>query len=203
MAIDLLDRKPIRILLTDIRMSVMDSLKLIDYVFEHKSAIRTIVLSGYNDFAYAQHAIKKNVVDYLLKPVNVDELMKVVSRIVLRQQHELSQEIVIPEGSHQQIKQAISYLYVHMHESVSANRTADVIGLSPNYFSALFKQKTGCSFTSFLNQLRVSKAKELLLETEYTIVDIAERVGYSDYKYFSRKFKELAADCTPNHYRNK
>ncbi len=200
-AVRILEKKPISILLTDIRMPIMDGLKLIDYVFEHRPSIRMIVLSGYHDFTYAQHAIKRNVVDYLLKPVNVDELMQVAGRIALKQQQELSQEFVIPESSHHQIKQALSYLYEHMHEPVSVNHTAGAIGLSPNYFSALFKQKTGCSFTSFLNQLRIKSAQKLLLETEYTIVDIAERVGYNDYKYFSRKFKEIVG-CTPNHYRN-
>ena len=44
----------------------------------------------------------------------------------------------------------------------------------------------------YVNEIRVQKAMKLLRDMNYTIVDIAERIGYNDYKYFSRKFKEIA-----------
>ncbi|WP_041741769.1 helix-turn-helix domain-containing protein [Caldicellulosiruptor kronotskyensis] len=67
---------------------------------------------------------------------------------------------------------------------------AEVCGISPNYFCKIFKEETGKSFVDFLNELRINKAKELLLSTNLKSYEVAEKVGFSDYKYFSMIFKK-------------
>ncbi|MCR8634350.1 response regulator transcription factor [Paenibacillus radicis (ex Xue et al. 2023)] len=80
-ALELIKRQPVDLVLTDINMDGMDGLVLSKTLRERHSEIRIIILSGYDDFEYARQAIRIGVEDYLLKPVNVDELMGMVQRI--------------------------------------------------------------------------------------------------------------------------
>ncbi|MGN7456735.1 response regulator [Paenibacillus pasadenensis] len=80
-ALSNLDASGAELLITDIRMPQMDGLQLIDELRERGSQIAVAVLSGYNDFAYAREALRGGVEDYLLKPVNQDELARLLERI--------------------------------------------------------------------------------------------------------------------------
>lgn len=73
-------------------------------------------------------------------------------------------------------------------------------GISESKVSAVIKQKTELSFKQFLNKLRLTESKRLLLETDLQISEIAYKVGYSNVTHFNRIFKE-AEDCSPNDYR--
>ncbi|NHN31443.1 response regulator transcription factor [Paenibacillus agricola] len=73
--------EPIDLILTDIHMEGMDGLELAKKLKEKQPQIRIIILSGYDDFEYARRALRLGIEDYLLKPVNIDELMTMVQRI--------------------------------------------------------------------------------------------------------------------------
>jgi len=73
-------------------------------------------------------------------------------------------------------------------------------GISEAKISAIIKQKTELSFKQFLNKLRLTESKRLLLETDLQISEIAYKVGYSNVTHFNRIFKE-AEECSPNDYR--
>ncbi|MNY49749.1 Arabinose operon regulatory protein [compost metagenome] len=77
---------------------------------------------------------------------------------------------------------------------------ASHIHLNPSYFSALFKEQTGFTFSEYVARSRIQKAKELLLQTRLTIADISEQVGYQTSKYFIKLFKEYEG-TSPNQYR--
>jgi AraC family transcriptional regulator of arabinose operon len=62
-------------------------------------------------------------------------------------------------------------------------------GLSPSHFSALFKQTTGLAVMEYVKRLRSARARELLITTDLSVTEIAERVGYSDPFYFTRQFR--------------
>lgn len=69
------------VVLTDIRMPYMDGLQLAEKVRQRYPSMRVVIFSGYDDFEYAQRAIKLNVSEYILKPVNVEELTSILKRI--------------------------------------------------------------------------------------------------------------------------
>lgn len=69
------------VVLTDIRMPYMDGLALAEKVRQRYPSIKVVIFSGYDDFEYAQKAIKLNVTEYILKPVNVEELTSILKRI--------------------------------------------------------------------------------------------------------------------------
>ena len=69
------------VVLTDIRMPYMDGLQLAEKVRQRYPSMKVVIFSGYDDFEYAQRAIKLNVSEYILKPVNVEELTSILKRI--------------------------------------------------------------------------------------------------------------------------
>jgi len=75
-----------------------------------------------------------------------------------------------------------------------------MVYLSPPYLSRIFKQETGTPFNTYLNEVRVHKAKELLRHEEMKLIDIAEAVGFEDQSYFTKVFKKIVG-LTPLHYR--
>ena len=84
--------------------------------------------------------------------------------------------------------------------NLSVREVADFIGLSPNYFSNVFKQYMGTSFTRYLTAYRMEKAQEMLRTTNEPVVEIAQRVGYSNPNYFSSVFHREDG-VTPLSYR--
>lgn len=69
------------IVITDIRMPVLSGLELIEKTLESEPQVRFVVISGYRYFEYAQRAIKYGVQDYLLKPIDEEELNRVLGKI--------------------------------------------------------------------------------------------------------------------------
>lgn len=81
-AIELLKKNPVDIVITDIRMPGMDGIALSKYIHENFPTTKCILLSGYTEFEYAQSALKYSVVDYLIKPVKDEELIKVTNNTI-------------------------------------------------------------------------------------------------------------------------
>jgi len=98
------------------------------------------------------------------------------------------------------IQRAKEYISKYYKTNIKANEVADAVNISPNYFSTLFKLKTGKSFTNYVNDLRIREAKTLLAETPFRISEIAKIVGFQEYKYFVEVFKRHTR-MTPSEYR--
>ena len=90
----------------------------------------------------------------------------------------------------------------YMNCDISLNTVAEYIGLSPAYFSTIFKQESGINFIDYLTKIRINEAKRLLRSSDKRISDIALEVGYRDQHYFSSLFKRYQKD-TPKAYREK
>ena len=99
------------------------------------------------------------------------------------------------------LKLAVDFIdHNYMDEEISLNKAAHVANVSAHHFSALFSQKMGQTFTEYLTDLRMSKAKELLRCTAMRSSEIAGEVGYKDAHYFSYLFKKTQG-MTPSEYR--
>ncbi len=99
------------------------------------------------------------------------------------------------------LTQAIGYINEHYpDESISLDKVARKVNISPNYFSAMFSQEVGQTFVEYLTGKRISEAKRMLSQTDKRSSEIAAAVGYRDPHYFSFVFKKVAG-CTPSEYR--
>ena len=100
------------------------------------------------------------------------------------------------------MKEYLLNLLTYMNCDISLNTVAEYIGLSPAYFSTIFKQESGVNFIDYLTKIRINEAKRLLRSSDKRISDIALEVGYRDQHYFSSLFKRYQKD-TPKAYREK
>lgn len=99
------------------------------------------------------------------------------------------------------IRKALRYMSDHYHEHLELERVAGVVGLSPSYFSTLFRQTVGSGFREHLNWIRVEESKRLLLNREYTLADIAVSMGFPDQSYYCKVFKKIVG-VTPGKFRS-
>jgi len=124
-------------------------------------------------------------------------------QVVLEQFITLVLSAAASTGTHRKaVQKAVHYLHHRCTEQVSLQETAEYAGMHPSYFSKIFNEETGSSFSSFLNSLRCERAKYLLKYTRYTLVDIAGMSGFNDQSYFSRVFK-IHTGSSPGAYRHK
>lgn len=100
------------------------------------------------------------------------------------------------------MRQALAYIRWHYRENISTQDIADAVNLSRTYMSELFCQTYGMSPHEYLTMFRVSAAKEMLLQTSYSVSEIAEHTGFCDVFAFSRVFKRKTGD-SPTAYRKK
>ena len=92
------------------------------------------------------------------------------------------------------------FLQAHLAEELSLGVLAEEFHLSAQYVSQLFKNEIGVGFLAYLTNIRMEKAKKLLLSTELSVAEVAERAGYADYRVFTKSFKK-AEGVTPSQYR--
>lgn len=96
-------------------------------------------------------------------------------------------------------KKALDYIHKNYHMDMSLEDTANYINVSSSYLSRIFKEECNVSYSRYLNQLRVSKAKLLIENGGIRIKDIVEQVGFQNYNYFFKVFKEQV-NMTPLEY---
>ncbi|MBF4692495.1 response regulator [Fusibacter ferrireducens] len=100
------------------------------------------------------------------------------------------------------LEKALKYMKENFQDStMGLNTVAQIVNVSPTYFSSVFSQQTGKTFVESLTELRMEKARELLRCTNETGSEIASKVGYNDSHYFSFLFKKING-CSPRNYRN-
>ena len=98
------------------------------------------------------------------------------------------------------VEHAKSYILSHYSSDLSLDDMSRIVDISPYYFSKIFKEETGVNFIDYLTNIRIDKAKELLLGTDYSMKEICAMIGYSDPNYFSRAFKKNVG-VTPTEFK--
>lgn len=104
-------------------------------------------------------------------------------------------------GDHSKyIRLSKQYIKAHLSSDISLKEVAGFVGLSPNYYSTLFKKETGYTFSDFVNECRIKEAKKLLADNTINIKSIAASLGFCDSRYFSRVFKNMTG-MKPSEFR--
>lgn len=122
----------------------------------------------------------------------LETLLVSIARYIARRRDTRSSQI---------LDQALNYIKEHFADNrMSLDSAAAEACMSPCYFSVLFKQETGENFQRYLANLRIAKAKDLILYTDKKSYEIAPEVGYENASYFSTMFKK-ATGMSPSEYR--
>lgn len=177
------------LVVTDIHMPDVSGLDLVKKYQSRKNRPHFMILSGYNEFEYAQRAISYGVTAYLLKPVDTLELKETLNRI---------SENVKPREENAHVKRE-SRMAARIREYVDKNyrdfdlgKLAEHLQMNRDYICRVFKRETGESINHYLYKTRMEKAARLLKENEFMkVYEISELVGYKDPIYFSRLFKKI------------
>lgn len=100
----------------------------------------------------------------------------------------------------QDLNEAIRFIHENYHKPLDLAMVSNHVSLNYTYFSNLFKKNIGKGFAEYLRDVRLDKARRLLAETEYKIVEVTAMVGYESYKTFTRAFREVMG-MQPTEYR--
>lgn len=104
---------------------------------------------------------------------------------------------------HPSVRQGLHFIDQSFTEpDLSLAQVAQAAGLSPNYFSSLFRREVGCTFGEYLTEKRINRARELLRSTALRTAQVGRAVGYQDPHYFSNLFRRTQG-CTPREYRSR
>ena len=105
-------------------------------------------------------------------------------------------------GTKKMLDEIVDYLNKQYGEEINLNSVADHFHVNPAYLSRIFKSETGQNFNEYLNQVRMDAAVKLLMQDNFKINDISERVGYGNVSYFLKRFKGYFG-CTPSEFKKK
>lgn len=183
----------------DINIPIMNGLKVISMSRIKHPDIAFVIVSGYDDFSYCREALRLQITDYILKPVNYEEFGTCIDnlKIALFQRQSQGREERQEERT---IHGITRYLQEHLSEEISLSVLSEEFHLNAQYISSLFKSEIGVNFLAYLTNIRMEKAKKLLMTTALSIAEISERSGYGDYRVFTKVFKK-SEGITPSQYR--
>ena len=136
-----------------------------------------------------------------MKPVDDDEFGTCIDNLKISPFEQRVSAAAEPEKQEERTITGITrYLQEHLAEEISLSVLAEQFHLNPQYISQLFKSEIGVNFLVYLTNIRMEKAKKLLLSTSLSIADVADRSGYGDYRVFTKVFKK-SEGITPSQYR--
>lgn len=99
------------------------------------------------------------------------------------------------------IIEIINWIDINYNSNISIKKIAGMFNYNPDYLSLAFKKFTGLSLLKYINKTKISASKQLLLNSSFSVKEIAKQVGFNDDKHFMKLFKSFE-DVTPTQYRN-
>lgn len=188
------------VVFSDIKMPVMNGIELITNISENMPSVKTVIISGYNDFQFAHAAIQQHASDYLLKPLSSADLQNTLQKLereLLATKNELS---TCYRNSADIVESVKAYLRLNYNTGINFTDIASEYGFSSAYLAHIFNKHTGTSLGKYLKEYRINIAKKYLQDTNLQVSEIANKVGFSDQFYFSKFFKKEVG-TSPMQYR--
>lgn len=189
------DKNP-QLVFVDMRMPVMNGSDFLGAAKKEFPNTQYIVVSGYDEFKYAQVAIKSGAIDYLLKPINGDDLNQAIEKAVAVLDgifSEKSDTEASPGEKDLKPGEVIDiikeYVEANYCKEIKLAMFSEKYFFSQKYLSKLFKNKYSIGIYEYALKLRMSRARELLRDNTLQIQEISDFLGYNNNNYFSKAFK--------------
>ncbi len=203
------------ILLCDIEMPGQDGLSLIRELKDGGSDAICVILTAHASFDYAREALQLGCFDYLLKPFTLEGLLDKIRRAISQYEETKKKGEAAPPffgmpkepeeepaGKSQEVELAKNYIRDNYTQNISLKDIADSVHLSPNHLILLFRREEQTTPMQYLTKVRISQAKLLLLNSRFSISQIALMTGFSNIPYFTSIFHKFTG-CTPSVYRKR
>ncbi|AZP04799.1 response regulator transcription factor [Jeotgalibaca ciconiae] len=192
------------IVITDINMPVKDAFEMLEETMDYLYS--TIIISGYDEFSNAQKAIKYGVSEFIVKPIDMEELAEAISRAKYQrkvnqsfiQEREKSADIkniqLIEKEKQlvhdEVIREMIQFVNQNFNKRFVFQDVAKEIGYSSTLLHNRFKDYMNMTFNDYVNRYRIQKSIVYLKQNKLKLYEIAGECGFSDYKYFNKVFKK-------------
>ena len=196
-------QNPVDIIIADIDMPFMNGLEMASRILEIDPGVKFIFLTSYSDFDYLRTSMRMGIHSYILKHEMEETLLLQELETLRREirQEELqrkspaereAEDRVFEDAGHPggRFELIRGYIDRNFSRDISLEELAAHFQLTESYLSHQFKERAGISFKAYLKQVRMEKAKELLLSGKFKISEISEKVGYSSLQYFYLVFKQ-------------
>lgn len=189
----IIKRRPYFVFL-DIRMPDITGLEIMEKVKDYGfTDVNFFIITGYSLFEYAQSALRLGAKDIFLKPLDLKQFRE---SIISNLGFEYTNNYLV--------NNLLFHIKKHYSENITLQDAAENLFVSPQYLSRIFKRVTGLTFNKYLNVVRISNAKDLLLHSDMSIQQVATNVGYPHVNNFYVQFK-ASTGVTPllyqkNHY---
>ena len=188
--IDLVVQYNPELVITDIRMPIIDGLEAIKQIRKMKYQTNFIIISGYDLFEYAKQAIEYGVEAYLLKPFDNEEYLAKI-RSILKTSGKATTEDMI------------NYLNEHYNDpELNLSRMEQIFSRGRTSINDYFKHHLNMTPIEYINYLKIEKAKYYLDSSSMKIIDISNELNFSNQHYFSKVFKDHTG-MTPSQYKNR
>ena len=205
-------QEKIDFMLSDVEMPQGNGIELFEWVKMYYPATECIYVTCHPEYDYMREAMRLGSADYILKPIDYEELDRVLTDLVGRIGREKSQAEIpdsiridlataeAKEPHNSMIHAAKEYILRHIQDNICIDDIADQVHLNAQYLMRLFKKEMGQSILEYITDERIKIAKELLVRTDYPINQVADSVGYANYSYFTKIFRRATGE-SPKQYR--
>jgi len=186
------------ILITDIKLPDGNGISLI----EEKAPRAAIVITGHSRIEFAQNALRAGAIDFLLKPLDDNELRRAIQRAVILAGQGQHTPVASRDISNPLVHDALVFIQKNYMRAVSLLDAAEYLDITEGHLASLFKKQTSKTFVQALTEHRMKVAATLLRDPRNRINEVALQSGYQDPAYFAKVFRRTFG-LSPREYRER
>lgn len=215
-----LAQEQVDLMLCDVEMPGENGLSLIEEARKIYPRMICVMVTCHAQFEYIQRALRYGARDYILKPIDYEELDHLLSQLsqemhkrqekeelnVLVNQVKTKKEeentlLSEKDSNDMRIGVVKNYIEKHIQEKFTPKELAELVHINDQYLMRIFRRETGQSILEYITERRIIIASKLLKDTDYSISFIADCVGCENYSYFTKLYKKQTG-FTPREYRS-
>lgn len=203
-AITLIQNNPPHAVMCGLRMVSIDGITFIRRLKELGVECEFILISAFADFVASREFFLLGGFDYLLRPVDSQELSNMLERLFMTLCNKHPLPFIKPKTNikNPAFENLVEYISINFNKKHSLKSLSKTFNLSEGYICNLFAKEYDTTLVSFLTNLRMLEAVDLIIETNKSMKEIALHCGYADYFYFCRVFRNQYG-ISPTEYRMK